>query len=115
MTTGVYLDEATTDPSQRYKISTGTNGAGGIATSPDGLTWTNNKDLEKMTHARWDTPKNTVWDPINKQCMYTCARTRVCVCMQAGRVGWRMQYTSSYHYFLSKGNVALRKWCSLKE
>lgn len=79
MTTGVYLDEATTDPSQRYKISTGTNGAGGIATSPDGLTWTNNKDLEKMTHARWDTPKNTVWDPINKQCMYTCARTRVCV------------------------------------
>jgi len=67
MTTGVYLDEATTDPSQRYKISTGTNGAGGIATSPDGLTWTNNKDLEKMTHARWDTPKNTVWDPINKQ------------------------------------------------
>lgn len=79
MTTGVYLDEATTDPSQRYKISTGTNGAGGIATSPDGLTWTNNKDLEKMTHARWDTPKNTVWDPINKQCMYTRARTRVCV------------------------------------
>ena len=52
MTTGVYLDEETTDPSQRYKISTGTNGAGGIATSADGLTWTNNKDLSKMTHAR---------------------------------------------------------------
>jgi len=67
MTTGVFLDETTTDPSQRYKISTGTNGAGGIATSHDGLTWTNNKDLQNMTHARWDTPKNTVWDPIRKQ------------------------------------------------
>ena len=29
MTTGVYLDETATDPTQRYKISTGTNGAGG--------------------------------------------------------------------------------------
>lgn len=31
MTTGVYLDETTTNASQRYKISTGSNGAGGIA------------------------------------------------------------------------------------
>ena len=27
MTTGIYLDETTTDKSQRYKISTGSNGA----------------------------------------------------------------------------------------
>lgn len=67
MTTGVYLDEASKDPSQRYKISTGSNGAGGIATSPDGIHWNNQKDLEKETHARWDTPKNVVWDHVRKQ------------------------------------------------
>ena len=67
MTTGVYLDEATKDPRQRYKISTGSNGAGAIAVSADGIHWSNEKDLEKETHARWDTPKNVVWDPVVKQ------------------------------------------------
>ena len=38
MTTGVYLDEETKDPQQRYKIATGSNGKGGLATSPDGIT-----------------------------------------------------------------------------
>jgi hypothetical protein len=53
----------------RYKISTGSNGKGGIAVSPDGITgWVNaTKDLEEDTHARWDTPKNIVWDPLRKQ------------------------------------------------
>jgi len=67
MTTGVYLDEATKDPSLRYKISTGSNGAGAIAVSADGIHWKSTKDLEKETHARWDTPKNVVWDPVAKQ------------------------------------------------
>lgn len=67
MTTGVYLDEATTNASQRYKISTGSNGAGGIAVSADGIHWTDRIDLSKETHARWDTPKNIVWDPARKQ------------------------------------------------
>lgn len=68
MTTGIYLDE-TAPANERYKISTGSNGKGGIAVSPDGVTgWVNNvTDLEKETHARWDTPKNVVWDPIQKQ------------------------------------------------
>ena len=67
MTTGIYLDETATDPSQRYKISTGTNGNGGIATSADGIHWNNTKDLEEETHARWDAPKNVVWDHERRQ------------------------------------------------
>jgi hypothetical protein len=68
MTTGIYLDE-TAPKAERYKISTGSNGKGGIAVSPDGITgWLNaTKDLEEDTHARWDTPKNIVWDPVQKQ------------------------------------------------
>jgi hypothetical protein len=57
MTTQVYLDEATSDPSQRYKIATGSNGAGSVAVSADGIHWNNSKDLSPETHARWDTPK----------------------------------------------------------
>jgi hypothetical protein len=67
MTTGVYLDEETKDPQQRYKIATGSNGKGGLATSPDGIHWSAVKDLEAETHARWDTPKNVIWDPARKQ------------------------------------------------
>jgi len=67
MTTGIYLDEMTTNSSERYKISTGSNGAGSIAVSSDGLTWSPPINLEKQTHARWDTPKNLVWDPVRKQ------------------------------------------------
>merc|ERR1712070_628505 len=66
MTTGIYLDE-TADASERYKIVTGSNGKGRIATSADGIHWNNTKDLEKETFGRWDTPKNTVWDPVQKQ------------------------------------------------
>ena len=68
MTTGIYLDEDA-PPAERYKISTGSNGKGGIAVSPDGIHgWVNaTKDLEADTHARWDTPKNIVWDPLQKQ------------------------------------------------
>jgi hypothetical protein len=68
MTTGIYLDESA-PAAERYKITTGSNGAGAIAVSPDGIHgWLDKtKNLEKMTHARWDTPKNTVWDPVRKQ------------------------------------------------
>jgi hypothetical protein len=58
MTTQIYLDEDTTDPSQRYKIATGSNGGGAITTSVDGIQWNSTKDLAPETHARWDTPKN---------------------------------------------------------
>ena len=57
MTTGIYLDESTTNSSERYKISTGSNGAGAIAVSPDGIHWDQEVNLESETHARWDTPK----------------------------------------------------------
>merc|ERR1712086_40932 len=65
MTTQVYLDEKAA-PSQRYKIVTGSNGAGGIAVSADGIHWKDVKDL-KDTHTRWDTPKNLIWDSERKQ------------------------------------------------
>ena len=37
MTTGIYLDLDTTDPSQRYKIATGTNGAGAAGVCAAGV------------------------------------------------------------------------------
>jgi hypothetical protein len=52
---------------ERFKIVTGSNGAGGIATSSDGIHWSTMKDLQKETHARWDTPKNLVWDRDRRQ------------------------------------------------
>jgi len=67
MTTQIYLDEMTTNTSERYKIVTGSNGAGGIAVSADGIRWGPVKNLAADTHARWDTPKNTEWDPVRKQ------------------------------------------------
>ena len=69
MTTQIYLDEETSDDAQRYKIATGSNGAGAIAVSADGIAWDANatRDLSRETHARWDTPKNVVWDPERKQ------------------------------------------------
>jgi len=67
MTTGIYLDEAANSPSERYKVATGTNGKGGVVLSADGVHWGAVKDLEAETHGRWDTPKNIVWDPVNKQ------------------------------------------------
>ena len=67
MTTQVYLDERAANSSERYKIVTGSNGAGGIATSPDGIHWSPVKDLEGQTHARWDTPKNLIWDHERQQ------------------------------------------------
>lgn len=66
MTTGIYLDEEA-HPSERYKIVTGSNGKGGVATSADGIHWNNTKDLAKETYGRWDTPKNAIWDPVRKQ------------------------------------------------
>lgn len=75
MTTGVYLDPDASDPSRRYLIVTGSNGAGGIATSPDGLNWSPVKNLAAETHARWDTPKNVVWDPARKQWILYCRMT----------------------------------------
>lgn len=66
MTTGIYLDE-TAPANERYKIATGSNGRGAITVSADGIHWAPQKDLEKETHARWDTPKNVVWDPVRKQ------------------------------------------------
>ena len=35
--------------------------------SADGVHWNSSKDLSKQTHARWDTPKNVVWDAVRKQ------------------------------------------------
>ena len=66
MTTQVYLDEQA-PPDERYKIVTGSNGLGAIAVSPDGIRWNSTKDLEQETFARWDTPKNLVWDPVQSQ------------------------------------------------
>lgn len=66
MTTGIYLDESA-DASERYKIATGSNGAGSIAVSADGIHWNATKNLAAETHARWDTPKNVVWDTVTKQ------------------------------------------------
>ena len=43
------------------------NGAGGIAVSADGIHWQDVKDLQQETHARWDTPKNLVWDESRRQ------------------------------------------------
>ena len=63
------LFQETAPPAERYKISTGSNGAGAIAVSPDGIHgWLNaTKNLAAETHARWDTPKNVVWDPVRKE------------------------------------------------
>jgi hypothetical protein len=65
MTTQIYLDESA-PPSERYKVVTGSNGAGSIAVSADGITWKETKNLQP-THARWDTPKNLVWDADRRQ------------------------------------------------
>ena len=43
---------------QNCRRRLGSNGAGAIAVSPDGVHWGNTTDLSKDTHARWDTPKN---------------------------------------------------------
>eukprot|EP01047_Picozoa_sp_COSAG01_P008454 COSAG01_NODE_334_length_18708_cov_49.649686_5_plen_162_part_00 len=68
MTTGIYLDhQAIIDPARRYKIAGGTNGAGAVAVSADGIHWRDEIDLQAQTHGRWDTPKNTVWDETRKQ------------------------------------------------
>ena len=48
MTTQVYLDEGAPD-SERFKIVTGSNGAGGIAVSSDGIHWGEVKDLQTET------------------------------------------------------------------
>ena len=45
MTTQIYLDEGAPD-SERFKIVTGSNGAGGIAVSADGIHWGEVKDLQ---------------------------------------------------------------------
>lgn len=45
MAFGVYLDLNATSPEERYKLATGSNGAGGVALSKDGLTWQKQKDL----------------------------------------------------------------------
>eukprot|EP00035_Acanthoeca_spectabilis_P032284 m.18167 g.18167 ORF g.18167 m.18167 type:complete len:543 (+) comp5277_c0_seq1:92-1720(+) len=66
MTTGVYLDESA-PKAERYKMQPGSNGGGGVAVSSDGLTWNFTKDLSKDTRARWDTPKNIVWDAVREQ------------------------------------------------
>ena len=62
MTTGIYLDEATSNSSERYKIATGSNGAGSIAVSADGIHWDQELNLASETHARWDTPKVSLGD-----------------------------------------------------
>ena len=51
------LFQETAPPAERYKISTGSNGKGAIAVSPDGIHgWVNaTKNLAAETHARWDT------------------------------------------------------------
>ena len=51
------LFQETAPPAERYKISTGSNGKGAIAVSPDGIHgWLNaTKNLAAETHARWDT------------------------------------------------------------
>ncbi len=67
MTTQIYLDPDAASAAERYKVVTGNNGAGAIAVSADGLTWTGAKDLQQDTHGRWDTPKNLVWDPARRQ------------------------------------------------
>jgi hypothetical protein len=68
MTTGIYLDEAAAAGSaQRYKIAGGTNGAGAVAVSPDGIHWQRELDLQAQTKGRWDTPKNAVWDATRRQ------------------------------------------------
>ena len=61
MTTGVYLDE-NAPRDERYKLVTGSNDAGLLALSADGLTWGATKDLAPQAFGRWDTPKNIVWD-----------------------------------------------------
>ena len=67
-TTQVYLDESA-PASERYKIVTGSNGGGGITVSADGIRWGRVKEMQQQTHARWDTPKNLVWDETRRQWM----------------------------------------------
>ena len=66
MTTGIYLDQQA-EPAERYKIATGSNGAGAVAVSADGIHWKNEVNLQNQTHGRWDTPKNAVWDAQRRQ------------------------------------------------
>ena len=105
MTTQVYLDEGAPD-SERFKIVTGSNGAGGIAVSADGIRWGEVKDLQTETHARWDTPKNLVWDPARRQWIIYVRSTPTIQEAEAGSLRVQSYVHSLTEDFMGNWSVA---------
>eukprot|EP01045_Picozoa_sp_COSAG04_P022518 COSAG04_NODE_2559_length_3930_cov_234.160794_2_plen_306_part_00 len=105
MTTQIYLDEGAPD-SERFKIVTGSNGAGGIAVSADGIHWGEVKDLQTETHARWDTPKNLVWDPARRQWIIYVRSTPTIQEAEAGSLRVQSYVHSLTEDFMGNWSVA---------
>ena len=78
----------------------------GAPVSADGIRWGEVKDLQTETHARWDTPKNLVWDPARRQWIIYVRSTPTIQEAEAGSLRVQSYVHSLTEDFMGNWSVA---------